>query len=73
MEAISELRRNVDTLIIIPNDRLLAAVGKNTPVREAFNIADDILRQGVRGICDIITVRPPRFTLIRPARRLIHS
>mmetsp|Transcript_22538 Transcript_22538/g.31368 ORF Transcript_22538/g.31368 Transcript_22538/m.31368 type:complete len:474 (-) Transcript_22538:321-1742(-) len=56
MDAIVQLRENVDTLIIIPNDRLLDAVGKNTPVKEAFNIADDILRQGVRGICDIITV-----------------
>jgi len=55
-EAINNLRRSVDTLIVIPNDRLLSAVGKNTPVGEAFNIADDILRQGVRGICDIITV-----------------
>lgn len=49
----------MDTLIVIPNDRLLSAVGKNTPVGEAFNIADDILRQGVRGICDIITVPTP--------------
>ena len=46
----------MDTLIIIPNDKLLTAVGANTPVKEAFNVADDILRQGVRGICDIITV-----------------
>ena len=57
LDAINNLRKSVDTLIIIPNDRLLSAVGKNTPVKEAFNVADDILRQGVRGICDIITVR----------------
>mmetsp|Transcript_13959 Transcript_13959/g.16851 ORF Transcript_13959/g.16851 Transcript_13959/m.16851 type:complete len:485 (-) Transcript_13959:208-1662(-) len=56
LEAIDNLKKSVDTLIVIPNDRLLAAVGKNTLVKDAFNIADDILRQGVRGICDIITV-----------------
>lgn len=43
-------------MIVIPNDRLLTAVDRNTPVTEAFRIADDILRQGVRGISDIITV-----------------
>ncbi|XP_021764805.1 cell division protein FtsZ homolog 2-1, chloroplastic-like [Chenopodium quinoa] len=50
------LRENVDTLIVIPNDKLLTAVSPNTPVTEAFNLADDILRQGVRGISDIITI-----------------
>ncbi|KAG6525420.1 cell division protein FtsZ homolog 2-1, chloroplastic-like [Zingiber officinale] len=55
-EGIAALRNNVDTLIIIPNDKLLTAVSPNTPVTEAFNLADDILRQGVRGISDIITV-----------------
>lgn len=56
-EGIASLRSNVDTLIVIPNDKLLTAVSPNTPVTEAFNLADDILRQGVRGISDIITVR----------------
>ncbi|CAL9124809.1 unnamed protein product [Musa acuminata var. zebrina] len=55
-EGIAALRNNVDTLIVIPNDKLLTAVSPNTPVAEAFNLADDILRQGVRGISDIITV-----------------
>ncbi|KAF6984926.1 hypothetical protein CFC21_002869 [Triticum aestivum] len=55
-EGIAALRSNVDTLIVIPNDKLLTAVSPNTPVTEAFNLADDILRQGVRGISDIITV-----------------
>ncbi|KAL6609891.1 hypothetical protein ACP70R_039860 [Stipagrostis hirtigluma subsp. patula] len=55
-EGIASLRSNVDTLIVIPNDKLLTAVSPNTPVTEAFNLADDILRQGVRGISDIITV-----------------
>jgi len=47
---------NVDTLITIPNDKLLAAVGSNTPIEEAFTLADDVLRQGVRGISDIVQV-----------------
>ncbi|KAK1309723.1 hypothetical protein QJS10_CPA08g01485 [Acorus calamus] len=55
-EGIAALRNSVDTLIIIPNDKLLTAVSPSTPVTEAFNLADDILRQGVRGISDIITV-----------------
>ncbi|CAL0326739.1 unnamed protein product [Lupinus luteus] len=55
-EGIAALRDNVDTLIVIPNDKLLTAVAPSTPVTEAFNLADDILRQGVRGISDIITI-----------------
>eukprot|EP00262_Sarcandra_glabra_P009851 TRINITY_DN2453_c0_g3_i1.p1 TRINITY_DN2453_c0_g3~~TRINITY_DN2453_c0_g3_i1.p1 ORF type:complete len:536 (-),score=83.58 TRINITY_DN2453_c0_g3_i1:226-1833(-) len=55
-EGIAALRNNVDTLIVIPNDKLLTAVSQSTPVTEAFNLADDILRQGVRGISDIITI-----------------
>lgn len=55
-EGIAALRNNVDTLIVIPNDKLLTAVSPSTPITEAFNLADDILRQGVRGISDIITV-----------------
>ncbi|XP_057498057.1 cell division protein FtsZ homolog 2-2, chloroplastic-like [Actinidia eriantha] len=55
-EGIAALRDNVDTLIVIPNDKLLIAVSPSTPVTEAFNLADDILRQGVRGISDIITI-----------------
>ncbi|KAK6152311.1 hypothetical protein DH2020_014946 [Rehmannia glutinosa] len=55
-EGIAALRENVDTLIVIPNDKLLTAVSASTPVTEAFNLADDILRQGVRGISDIITI-----------------
>jgi len=55
-QGITELRDKVDTLIIIPNDRLLQVVGKQTPVMEAFRIADDVLRQGVQGITDLITI-----------------
>jgi len=55
-EGIQNLRDRVDTLIVIENDRLLQVVEKRTPMTEAFRIADDILRQGVQGITDLITV-----------------
>ena len=51
-----ELREKVDTLIIIPNDRLLQVVERRTSIIEAFKVADDVLRQGVQGITDLITV-----------------
>ena len=54
--AIENLRRSVDTLIIIPNDRLLQTIDRQTPLMEAFKVADDVLRQGVQGISDLITV-----------------
>ncbi len=53
---IQELRDRVDTLIVIENDRLLQVVEKRTSVVEAFRQADDVLRQGVQGITDLITV-----------------
>jgi cell division protein FtsZ len=55
-EGIRALREKVDTLIIIPNDRLLQVVEKRTSIVDAFRIADDVLRQGVQGITDLITV-----------------
>jgi cell division protein FtsZ len=55
-EGINALQSRVDTLIIIPNDKLLAVISEQTPVQEAFRVADDILRQGVQGISDIITI-----------------
>lgn len=54
--AIENLREAVDTLIIIPNDRLLQTIDRQTPLLEAFKVADDVLRQGVQGISDLITV-----------------
>jgi cell division protein FtsZ len=54
--AIENLRRAVDTLITIPNDRLLQTIDRQTPLIEAFKVADDVLRQGVQGISDLITV-----------------
>lgn len=53
--AISRLGRNVDTLITIPNDRLLQTIDSSTPLLETFKIADDVLRQGVQGISELIT------------------
>jgi cell division protein FtsZ len=53
---IDELRERVDTLIVIENDRLLQVVEKRTSIVEAFQMADDVLRQGVQGITDLITV-----------------
>lgn len=55
-KGIAQLKENVDTLIIIPNDRLLQVIQKNTSMVEAFKMADDILRQGVQGISDLIAV-----------------
>lgn len=54
--AIGNLEDHVDTLVLIPNDRLLDAIDRKTPLSEAFKIADDVLRQGVQGISDLITV-----------------
>ncbi len=53
---IEQLRDHVDTLIVIENDRLLQVVEKKTSLGEAFGMADDVLRQGVQGITDLITV-----------------
>ena len=53
---IEAMRKAVDTLIIIPNDRLLGVVDKKTPMLEAFREADNVLRQGVQGISDLIAV-----------------
>ncbi len=55
-EGIRELKRYVDTLIVIPNQLLLNVVDRNTPLVEAFKTADDVLRQAVQGISDLITV-----------------
>ena len=52
---INELKQSVDTLVVIPNDRLLQVVSKGTSMLEAFRIADDVLRQGIQGIADLIS------------------
>jgi cell division protein FtsZ len=56
IDGLAQLKECVDSVIAIPNDRLLQTVARNTPVSEAFRVADDVLRQAVQGISDIITV-----------------
>jgi len=56
-QGIDQLRPMVDTLIIIPNDRLLQTASKNTSMLQAFQMADNVLRQGIQGISDLITQR----------------
>ncbi|MEJ2558970.1 MAG: cell division protein FtsZ, partial [Anaerolineae bacterium] len=55
-EGIECLKEKVDTLIVIPNDRLLEIVEKKTSITQAFRVADDVLRQGIQGISELITV-----------------
>ncbi|NLW45537.1 MAG: cell division protein FtsZ [Syntrophomonadaceae bacterium] len=55
-QGVAELKAKVDSLITIPNDRLLQVVDKHTSINDAFRIADDVLRQGVQGISDLIAV-----------------
>ena len=55
-EGINSLRSRVDTLIVIPNNQLLTVISPETPIQEAFRVADDVLRQGVQGISDIIII-----------------
>ncbi len=55
-EGIQRLREVVDTLIVIPNEKLLAIVERRTSILDAFRLADDVLRQGVQGITDLITI-----------------
>ncbi|HEX5469726.1 MAG TPA: cell division protein FtsZ [Gaiellaceae bacterium] len=55
-QGVQELREVCDTVIVIPNDRLLEVLERSTSMLDAFRIADDVLRQGVQGICDLITM-----------------
>jgi len=55
-EGIESLREHVDAMIIIPNDKILSVIEKMTSMTEAFKVADDVLRQGVQGIADLITI-----------------
>ena len=55
-QGVEELRAACDTVIVIPNDRLLEVLDRSTSMLDAFQIADDVLRQGVQGICDLITM-----------------
>ena len=58
-EGIKRLRESVDTLIVIPNDRLLQVVDKKATIQQAFLTADDVLRQGIQGISELITIPGP--------------
>ena len=55
-QALEVLKERVDTLIVIPNDKILNIIDKKTPLTDAFTIVDDVLRQGIQGISDLITV-----------------
>ncbi len=55
-DGINELAKNVDTLIVIPNNRLLSVLERGTSMVDAFRVADDVLRQGVQGISDLVTL-----------------
>ena len=55
-EGINNLQTSVDTLIVIPNNKLLSVILPDTPIKESFRMADEVLRQGVQGISDIITI-----------------
>ena len=55
-DGIDALRQQADTVIVVPNDKLLEVVDRNTSMVEALRVADDVLRQGVQGICDLVTV-----------------
>jgi cell division protein FtsZ len=55
-DGVEGLRETCDTTIVIPNDRLLEVLDRSTSMLEAFRVADDVLRQGVQGICDLITL-----------------
>lgn len=55
MDGFDELKEKVDTLITIPNDRILSIIDKKTPLLDAFSIVDEVLNQGVQGISDLIT------------------
>ena len=56
LDGLAKLRESVDSVIVIPNDRLRETVARQTPVSEAFRMADDVVRQAVQGISDIITI-----------------
>jgi cell division protein FtsZ len=55
-QGVAALAQEVDTLIVVPNDRLLAVLDKQTSMMDAFRVADDVLRQGVQGISDLVTL-----------------
>ena len=67
---IDELKQRVDTLVVIPNERLLQVCPKGTSFKGAFNFADDVLRQGIQGISDLISQTASSTWTLRMSRRL---
>ena len=67
------MKAAVDTLIVIPNDRLLDIVDKSTPMMEAFKEADNVLRQGVQGISDLIAVSGEVNLTLQTLKQLCQS
>src|SRR5207344_2699307 len=55
-DGVDTLRSNCDTVIVVPNEKLIEVLDRSTSMLDAFRIADDVLRQGVQGICDLITL-----------------
>uniref|UniRef100_UPI004038F86A cell division protein FtsZ n=1 Tax=Dialister succinatiphilus TaxID=487173 RepID=UPI004038F86A len=55
-EGIERLKQNVDAILVVPNDKLMSIIDKKTSIKDAFKTADDVLRQGIQGISDLITV-----------------
>lgn len=55
-EGLEQLKNKVDTMIVIPNDKILSIIDRKTPLTDAFTVVDDVLRQGVQGIADLITI-----------------
>jgi cell division protein FtsZ len=72
-EGIAELRERVDTLIVIPNDRLLEICGPEVTVEEGFRTADDVLRQGIQGISELITLPGEVNVDFADVRRIMHD
>lgn len=72
-EGLQSLRDQVDTLIVIPNDRILSLVDKKTPLQDAFTVVDDVLRQGVQGIADLITVHGMINVDFADVRSVMHN
>jgi cell division protein FtsZ len=56
LEGYDEFKKHVDTLIMIPNDRILSIIDRKTPLTDAFSVVDEVLRQGVQGLADLITL-----------------
>jgi hypothetical protein len=56
LEGIEKLKNNVDAILVVPNDKLMGIIDKKTSIKDAFKTADDVLRQGIQGISDLITV-----------------